>query len=102
MTQHTLNKHTVLSVEVPEGATKVCWECGSDGRVLRYYPKNYNDIHDSRRIELPPGQWELLGVAGKIEESKWKELVVPTASKSGLSWCKANNIKLTDVLLLKK
>ena len=49
----------IFAIELPEGVEIVAMEAGSSD-ALRYYPKNYNNIHDTRRIELPQGNWRFL------------------------------------------
>lgn len=64
-----------LLVKVPIGSSLHCFEYGNN-QAIRYYPKNYNNLDDSRRIELPPNQtYTLIGKADQLTQSQWKEII---------------------------
>lgn len=67
---HTLNSHTVLLVEVPEGATDI-----KISDHLAYSVLDYNNKGSYDACALPPGNWKSLGLCSEIKEDVAKTLV---------------------------
>ncbi len=127
MKEHNLNGHSLVVVE---GENK--FNVHVHGNNLEYCYDTSEGCGAVIRETLPSGQWELLGRAGEISEGQWNRLVeydryydgdppglgivyyyrdypesmaescLFTATESGHSFCKANNIDLNSVLILKK
>lgn len=75
--------HCIELSDIVEGISPAM-EAGSSD-AIRYYQKNYRDVHDTRRIQLPPGSWQIVctskectrehadQIVEKIEEQFYKD-----------------------------
>jgi len=114
-----LNGREILAVEVPEGSylPDIYEDKGKN------YIDYWHNVHEYSQIELPSGNWQILGRPSEITEDvarglvSWFELEgqlgyrdyshddprfpFRTATESLLSWCKANGITEKHILLIK-
>lgn len=46
-----------------------------EGKYDLIYRRNYHNLNDSRRIDLPPGRWRIVGRAKELTEGQWRGLI---------------------------
>ena len=115
MKQLTLSTGEWLLVEVPEDSLSVDWNI--TGKWIYLSPLSF-------RIELPTGEWQLIGKGDSLNEQQWGEIVERWAgtyfkdyesdpfaktgtaymipSSSGMSLLKHNGMEPSQVVILKR
>lgn len=95
----------IVLIEVPEGANRFSFGFSIPSWVY-YYLKDNANSWDHRHTELPPGQYEIVGLAKDLMGSDWLKIITPsifdTAIDCGISLIKSKNLKPETTLIVRK